>query len=79
MKILKSTTMIFAILIVIATLFGFEKGFPLLLLCGGFREIISTKEYHDKNQNKWAVASLIVGICVCICGFLALTKEPLNK
>lgn len=74
MKILKSVALVGTICVVIASLFGLQKGLAVLLLCVGFREAISAKEYYDNNQKNWAIASLIVGIFVCICGFFSLTN-----
>ncbi|NMA67407.1 MAG: hypothetical protein GX957_14435 [Clostridiaceae bacterium] len=73
-KILKSTTLVFAVILVVASIYGMEKGLSLLVLCFGAKEIINAKEYYDKQQKKMAMVSLIVGIFVCVCGFLALTN-----
>ena len=60
--------------IVIASLFGLQKGLALLLLSLGFQESLRAKGYYDNTQKKWAIASFVVGISVCICGFLSLTN-----
>ena len=73
-KIVQSLIMFFAILMIIASLFGFKKGLSIFLLCVGIREIVNAKEYYDKRQVKWTVASLVVGIGVCMCAFLSLTN-----
>lgn len=74
MKILKSITWVGTICIIVASLFGFQKGFAMLLLCIGFREAICAKDYYDNKQNSWAIVSLIVGILVILCGFFSLTN-----
>ena len=72
-KTRKSTALLGAACIVIASLFGLQKGL-LLLLCMGFLESLRAKGYYDNTQKKWAIASFVVGISVCICGFLSLTN-----
>lgn len=74
MKIRKSTALLGAACIVIASLFGLQKGLALLLLSLGFQESLRAKGYYDNTQKKWAIASFVVGISVCICGFLSLTN-----
>ena len=74
MKIRKSTALLCAACIVIASLFGLQKGIALLLLCMGFQESLRAKVYYDNTQKKWAIASFAVGISVCICEFLSLTN-----
>ena len=73
-KMRKSTALLGAACIVIATLFGLQKGLALLFFCMGFRESLRAKGYYDNTQKKWAIASFVVGISVCICGFLSLTN-----
>lgn len=72
-KMRKSTALLGAGCIVIASLFGLQKGLALLLLCMGFQESLRAKDY-DNTQKKWAIASFAVGSSVCICGFLSLTN-----
>ena len=72
-KTRKSTALLGAGCIVIASLFGLQKGLALLLLCMGFQGSLRAKDY-DHTQKKWAIASFAVGISVCICGFLSLTN-----
>lgn len=74
MEILKVTPLIVAVLLVVASIYGFQKGLALLVLCFGAQEITGAKEYYDKQQRKMAMASLVVGIFVCICGVLSLTN-----
>lgn len=74
MKIRKSTALLGTACIVIASLFGLQKGLALLLLSLGFQESLRAKGYYDNTQKKWAIASFVVGISVCICGFLSLTN-----
>ncbi len=74
MKIRKSITLLGAACIVIASLLGLQKGLALLFFCMGFRESLRAKGYYDNAQKKWAIASFVVGISVCICGFLSLTN-----
>ena len=74
MKMLKSVTMVSTGCIVIASLFGLQKGLAILLLCMGFQESLRAKVYYDNMQKKWAIASFAAGISVCICGFLSLTN-----
>lgn len=72
MKILKSTSLLLSIIFAIASIHGLEVGLPLLLLCLGFKELLSSKEYYDKQPKKFSFASIFVGIFVCICAFLSL-------
>lgn len=74
MKIRKPTALLGAVCIVIASLFGLQKGLALLLLCMSFQESLRAKLYYDNKQRKLATASFVVGISVCICGFLSLTN-----
>ena len=74
MKTRKSTVLLGATCIVIASLFGLQKGLTLLLLCMGFQESLRAKDYYNNTQKKWAIASFVVGVSVCICGFLSLTN-----
>lgn len=74
MKTLKSVTLVGTACIVIASLFGFQKGLAILLLCMGFQESLRAKGYYDNKQKSWAIVSFVTGICVCICGFLSLTN-----
>lgn len=72
MKILKSTSLLLAVVFAVASIFGLELGLPLLLFCLGLKELISSKEYYDKQQRKFAFASFGVGIFVCACAFLSV-------
>lgn len=72
MKTLKSVTSVGTGCIVIASLFGLQKGLAILLLCMVFQEFFSARTYYLNKQRKWAIATLIVGIFVCVCGFLSL-------
>ena len=74
MKMLKSVTMVSTGCIVIASLFGLQKGLAILLLCMGFQEALCAKEYYDNKQKSWTIVSFVTGISVCICGFLSLTN-----
>lgn len=74
MKILKSTSLIFAVGFAAASIYGLKIGLPLLLFCLGLKELISSKEYYDNQQKKFAFASFGVGIFVCICAFLSITN-----
>ena len=60
--------------VIIASLFGLQKGLAILLLCIGFRELPRAKDYYDSKQKEWTIASFAVGVSVCICGFLSLTN-----
>lgn len=52
MKTRKSTTLLVATCIVIATLFGLQKGLALLLLCMGFQKSLRAKDYYNNTQKK---------------------------
>ena len=60
--------------ITVASLFGLQKGLALLLLCMGFQKSLRAKDYYNNTQKKWAIASLVVGVSACICGFLSFTN-----
>lgn len=74
MKLLTSVTLVSTGCIVIASLFGLQEGLAILLLCMGFQEALCAKEYYDNKRRNLAIVSFIVGISVCICGFLSLTN-----
>ena len=71
MKSRKSTALLGAECIVIASLFGLQKGLALLLLWMGCQKSLRAKDYYNNTQKKWAIASLVVGVSACICGFLS--------
>ena len=50
------------------------KRLALLLLWMGFQKSLRAKDYYDNTQKKWEIASFVVGVSVCICGFLSLTN-----
>ena len=64
MKIRKSTALLGAVCIVIASLFGLQKGLALLLLCMGFRESLRAKLYYDNKEIKLATVKLHSGVCI---------------
>jgi len=74
MNILKSISWLLIIFIVVASIFGLTSGLQLLLFCFGLKEFLSAKEYYDNQQKKLAIASVIVGISVCVCAFLSITN-----
>lgn len=74
MKLLKSTSCLFALIFAIASIFGLAIGLPLLLFCLGLREIFSSIEYFNNHKKHWAYAALCVGIFACICAALSLLK-----
>lgn len=74
MKILKSTSLLFAAVFAVSSIYGLKIGLPLLLFFLGLKEFISAKEYYDNQQKKFALASLGVGIFVCVCAFFSLTN-----
>ena len=74
MKTRKATALLGAGCIVIASVYGLQKGLALLLLCMGFQESLRAKDYYNNTQKKWEIASFVVGVSVCICGFLSLTN-----
>ena len=46
----------------------------ILIICVvylGIRELIAAKRHYDNKENKWTVASLIVGVFAFVCAFLA--------
>ena len=46
----------------------------LLIVCVvylGIRELTAAKRHYDNKENKWAIASLIVGIFAFVCAVLA--------
>lgn len=73
-KILKSTTLMFILVLVVASIFGLDKGLIVLFLYLGLKELVLAKEYYENQQTKMAILSLIVGAFVFICGFLAITN-----
>lgn len=45
----------------------------LLIICVvylGIRELAAAKRHYDNKENKWAIASLVVGIFAFVCAFL---------
>lgn len=53
----KLINVVFAIILVVASIYGMEKGLSLLVLCFEVKEIISAKGYYDKQQKKMAIVS----------------------
>jgi len=74
MKMLKSTSLVFAAFFAVSSIYGLKIGLPLLLFCLGLKEFINVKEYYDNQQKKFAFASLGVGILACVCAFLSVTN-----
>ena len=74
MKTRKPTALLVVACIVIASVYGLQKGLALLLLWMGFQKSLRAKDYYDNTQKKWEIASFVVGVSVCICGFLSLTN-----
>lgn len=74
MKILKSTTLILVIIMLIASMYGLSVGLPLLVFCFGLKEFVSAKEFYDEKKNKLALVSAIVGVLVCTCAMLSITN-----
>ncbi len=74
MKILKSASLILAVVFVVASLCGLQVGLQLALLCFGIKEIGSAVEYYVNKKKKYAMASLDIGIFVCVCALLSVTN-----
>jgi len=74
MNILKSTSWLLIIFFAVASIFGLTRGMQLLLFSFGLKEILSAKEYYDNQQKKLAIASVIVGIIVCVSAFFSITN-----
>lgn len=74
LKILKSFTFVITSAMIIASIFGLDKGISLLCLCFGLKELIYAKEYHDVGNARLSLISVTVGICVCICAVLSFVN-----
>lgn len=72
MKILKSTTWILVIIMLIISMYGLSFGLPLLVFFLGAKEFISAREFYDDNKYKLAMASAIIGIFACICAIVSI-------
>ena len=44
-----------------------------IALCLGVKELLNAIEYHKQQKNKWAIASLCIGIFACVCAVISMT------
>lgn len=45
----------------------------LLVLILGMKELWTAKEYYKQGKKKWFMASLCIGIFVCVCAIISFT------
>lgn len=72
MKILKSTTLMLVIIMLITSMYGLSVGLAFFMLYFGLKEFINAKKLYDEKKNKLSIMSIVVGIFVCICAIFSI-------
>ena len=55
MRILKSTTLVLVIIMLIISIYNLNVGLPILFFCFGLKEFVSGKELYDEQKYKLAI------------------------
>ena len=49
------------------------KLLQFVVLGFGVKELMNAMEYHKQKKEKWAIASLCMGIFACACAIISMT------
>lgn len=72
MKILNIVILSFAALFAVASVYGFEFGLPILLICLGLKECVNAKINFGRGEGKLAFFAFATGVFACVCAVFSI-------